>query len=70
MVAVILTMLLLLALALAVLAAVAVPARRAGRELLTDRGQAALEGLRERGAAGTDGGTATGPGADRATVTV
>ena len=46
--AVVLTLLLLVALAVAVLGAVAVPALRAGREVLTERGAATVEQLRER----------------------
>ncbi|WP_404349260.1 hypothetical protein LG324_15185 [Phycicoccus jejuensis] len=49
MLAVVVTLLLLVALAVAVLGMVAVPARRAGREVLTERGTAAVAGLRERG---------------------
>ncbi|QKE84240.1 hypothetical protein [Arthrobacter sp. NEB 688] len=48
MLAVVVTLLLLTALALAVLGMVAVPARRAGREVLSERGSAAVAGLRER----------------------
>lgn len=48
MVAVVLGMLFCVGLALAVMALVAVPARRAGREVLTERGEEALVNLRER----------------------
>ncbi|HET7763128.1 MAG TPA: hypothetical protein VFL46_12260 [Phycicoccus sp.] len=51
MLAVVLGMLLCLALALAVLVVVAVPARRSGRDVLTERGEEVVDALRERGQA-------------------
>ena len=48
MVSVVLGMLVCLALALAVMALVAVPARRAGRDLLSERGEEVVGSLRER----------------------
>lgn len=48
MLAVVLSLLVILSLAVAVVALVAVPARRAGREVLTDRGEAVVDGLLER----------------------
>ncbi|MBM6400456.1 hypothetical protein [Phycicoccus sonneratiae] len=54
MVAVVLSLLLITALAVAVVGVVAVPARRAGRRVLTRRGHATLETLRERVAPGSD----------------
>ncbi len=48
MIAVVFVLLLILALAIAVVGVVAVPAHRAGRAVLTDRGTSALESLRER----------------------
>ncbi len=47
MVSVVLGMLLCVALALAVMALVAVPARRAGREVLTERGEEFLGSIRD-----------------------
>ncbi|HWO50063.1 MAG TPA: hypothetical protein VNN23_00570, partial [Ornithinibacter sp.] len=41
-------MLTCVALALAVMALVAVPARRAGREVLTERGEEVLDSIRDR----------------------
>jgi len=48
MVSVVLGMLFCVALALAVVALVAVPARREGREVLSERGEDLVESLRER----------------------
>ncbi len=48
MVSVVLGMLTCVALALAVMALVAVPARRAGREVLTERGEEVLDSIRDR----------------------
>ena len=48
MVSVVLGMLVCLGFALVVMALVAVPARRQGREVLTERGEEVLESLRER----------------------
>lgn len=48
MVSVVLGMLFCVALALAVMALVAVPARRAGRDVLTERGEEVLGSIRER----------------------
>ena len=48
MVSVVLGMLVCLGFALVVMALVAVPARRQGREVLTDRGEEVLESIRER----------------------
>ena len=48
MVSVVLGMLFCLALALLVMALVAVPARRAGRDLLTERGEEVVGSLRDR----------------------
>jgi hypothetical protein len=48
MLALILTMLVSVGLALAVLVVVAVPARRAGRDLLTERGEEVVDSLRHR----------------------
>ena len=48
MVSVVLGMLFCLVLALAVVALVAVPARRAGRDVLTERGEEVVGSLRER----------------------
>ncbi|HYN68036.1 MAG TPA: hypothetical protein VES93_14205 [Ornithinibacter sp.] len=48
MVSVVLGMLACLALALVVMALVAVPARRQGREVLTERGEGVLVSLRDR----------------------
>lgn len=45
---VVLSLLLITAVALAVVGVVAVPARRAGREVLTHRGASTLDSLRER----------------------
>lgn len=57
MVAVVLGMLFCVALALAVMALVAVPARRAGRDVLTERGEQVVGSIRDRQAA-----SATPPG--------
>ncbi|MBR7742797.1 hypothetical protein KC207_05765 [Phycicoccus sp. BSK3Z-2] len=46
---VVLVLVVLVALALLVLATVAVPARRGGREVLTDRGEHLVESFRHRG---------------------
>lgn len=51
MVAVVLGMLFCVALALAVMALVAVPARRAGRDVLTERGEQVVGSIRDRQAA-------------------
>ena len=48
MVSVVLGMLVCVGLALAVVALVAVPARRAGRDVLTERGEEVVGSLRER----------------------
>ena len=48
MVSVVLGMLVCLGFALVVMALVAVPARRQGREVLTERGEEVLESIRER----------------------
>jgi hypothetical protein len=48
MVSLVLGMLFCVGLALAVVALVAVPARRAGREVLTERGEEVLGSIRER----------------------
>lgn len=48
MVSVVLGMLICVALALVVMALVAVPARRAGRDVLTERGEEVLGSIRER----------------------
>ena len=48
MVSLVLGMLLCVALALVVVALVAVPARRAGREVLTERGEEVIGSIRER----------------------
>ena len=48
MVSLVLGMLLCVGLALVVVALVAVPARRAGREVLTDRGEEVLGSIRDR----------------------
>ena len=48
MVSVVVGMLFCVALALVVMALVAVPARRQGREVLTERGEEVLESIRER----------------------
>jgi hypothetical protein len=48
MVAVVLSLLLITAVALVVVGVVAVPARRAGREVLTRRGASTLDSLRDR----------------------
>ena len=48
MVSVVLGMLVCLAFALVVMALVAVPARRQGREVLSERGEEVLESIRER----------------------
>jgi hypothetical protein len=48
MVSLVLGMLVCVGLALVVLALVAVPARRAGREVLTERGEEVLGSIRER----------------------
>ena len=48
MVSVVLGMLACVALALAVMALVAIPARRAGREVLTERGEEVLDSIRDR----------------------
>lgn len=48
MVSVVLAMLFCLALAIAVMALVAVPARRAGRDVLTERGEEVVGSLRDR----------------------
>lgn len=48
MVSLVLGMLVCVGLALAVVALVAVPARRAGREVLTERGEEVLGSIRER----------------------
>ncbi|MBT9254342.1 hypothetical protein KMZ32_01380 [Phycicoccus sp. MAQZ13P-2] len=65
MLAVVVTLLLLVVLAVAVLGMVAVPARRAGREVLTERGTAAVAGLRERA---DRGGRPAGQEPERETV--
>ena len=48
MVSLVLGMLLCVAIALVVMALVAVPARRAGREVLTERGEEVLDSIRDR----------------------
>ena len=48
MISLVLGMLFCVALALAVMALVAVPARRAGREVLTERGEEVLDSIRDR----------------------
>ena len=48
MVSLVLGMLTCVALALAVMALVAVPARRAGREVLSERGEEVLDAIRDR----------------------
>ena len=48
MISLVLGMLVCVALALAVMALVAVPARRAGREVLTERGEEVLDSIRDR----------------------
>ena len=48
MISVVLGMLVCLALALAILALVAVPARRAGRDVLSERGEEVIGSIRER----------------------
>ena len=48
MISLVLGMLVSVALALVVVALVAVPARRAGREVLTERGEEVLESIRDR----------------------
>ena len=48
MISLVLGMLACVALALAVMALVAVPARRAGREVLTERGEEVLDSIRDR----------------------
>ena len=64
MVAVVFALLLILALAVAVVGVVAVPAHRAGRAVLTDRGSSVLETLKEH-VPGRDGAEqADGAGAE------
>ena len=48
MISLVLGMLVCVAFALAVVALVAVPARRAGREVLTERGEEVLDSIRDR----------------------
>jgi hypothetical protein len=48
MISVVLGMLVCLALALAIMALVAVPARRAGRDVLSERGEEVVGSIRER----------------------
>lgn len=64
MVAVVLSLLLITAVALVVVGVVAVPARRAGREVLTRRGASTLDSLRDRVTPGrsADEDVASGPG--------
>jgi hypothetical protein len=72
MVSLVLGMLLCVALALVVMALVAVPARRAGREVLTERGEEFLGSIRDRqllpgrssGSGPDDGGEAGTPRSD------
>lgn len=68
MVSVVLGMLVALALALAVLVLVAVPARRAGREVLSERGEEVVGSLRERAVAVRERGQRTGDAADEREV--
>jgi hypothetical protein len=72
MVSLVLGMLLCVAIALVVMALVAVPARRAGREVLTERGEEFLGSIRDRQplpgrSTASDGASATsdGPGTAR-----
>ena len=64
MLAVVLGMLLALALALVVLVVVAVPARRSGRDVLTERGEEVVDALRQRTLPGRTTVTADEPGID------
>ncbi|MDF3046425.1 MAG: hypothetical protein K0R30_2653 [Ornithinibacter sp.] len=68
MLSVLLGMLLCVGLALAVLALVAVPARRQGRDVLSERGEQVIESIRERqlraDAANDGGGPAAGGAPD------
>jgi hypothetical protein len=61
MISVLLAMLLSVGLALAVLGIVAVPARRSGRELLTERGEQLAGSLRRRAPVGVAAGPSTAP---------
>ena len=62
MVSVVLGLLVCVGLALAVVALVAIPARRQGRDVLSERGEQVIESIRER-QRGTGTGTGTGTGA-------
>ena len=55
MISLVLGMLVCVSLALAVMALVAVPARRAGREVLTERGEEVLDSIRDRQLPGRSG---------------
>jgi hypothetical protein len=72
MVSVVLGMLVCVALALVVVALVAVPARREGRDLLSDRGEDLVGSIRERQLArgrGRDGGPSDGGSLDEVGAT-
>ena len=64
MVSVVLGLLVCVGLALAVVALVAIPARRQGRDVLSERGEQVIESIRER-QRGTGTGAGAAPGAPR-----